>query len=109
MGNEASTPIDDSVSPTTLKSRTLESVANYIREKDARKIVVLVSGHKVEEEGRDADLVRPVQALARLLEFQTSDHLKQVYIQILPIWTYRTQKQYLASPSFEKTQFLSTP
>lgn len=45
MGNEASTPIDDSVSPTTLKSRTLESVAKYILEKDARKIVVLVSRH----------------------------------------------------------------
>lgn len=47
MGNEASTPIDDSVSPTTLKSRTLESVAKYILEKDIRKIVVLVSRHKL--------------------------------------------------------------
>lgn len=44
MGNEASTPIDDSVPPTTLKTRTLESVARYILEKDVRKIVVLVSG-----------------------------------------------------------------
>ncbi|EEA28071.1 Sir2 histone deacetylase Hst2 [Talaromyces marneffei ATCC 18224] len=41
MGNEASTPIDDSVSPTTLKSRTLESVAEYILKKDVRKIVVM--------------------------------------------------------------------
>lgn len=49
MGNEASTPIDDSVSPTTLKSRTLESVAKYILEKDIRKIVVLVSRCKLEK------------------------------------------------------------
>lgn len=108
MGNEASTPIDDSVSPTTLRSRTLESVAKYILEKDARKIVVLVSRHKLEER-RHANLARPVQALARLPEFQTSDPQKQDYIQILPIWNYQILKQYLASPFFEKIQFLSTP
>lgn len=48
MGNEASTPIDDSVLPATLKSRSLESVAKYILEKDVRKIVVLVSSHRLE-------------------------------------------------------------
>lgn len=42
MGNEASTPVDDSVRPATLKRRDLESVANYILKKNARRIVVLV-------------------------------------------------------------------
>jgi hypothetical protein len=50
MGNEASTPIDDSVPPTTLKSRTLDSVAKYILEKDVRKIVVLVSEKTLKKE-----------------------------------------------------------
>lgn len=42
MGNEASTPVDDSVRPATLKRRDLESVASYILKKNARRIVVLV-------------------------------------------------------------------
>ncbi|EED23562.1 SIR2 family histone deacetylase, putative [Talaromyces stipitatus ATCC 10500] len=41
MGNEASTPIDGSVPPATLRSRDLDSVAKYILEKDVRRIVVL--------------------------------------------------------------------
>ncbi|CRG84619.1 NAD-dependent histone deacetylase SIR2 [Talaromyces islandicus] len=41
MGNEASTPVDDSVRPATLKRRDLESVANYILKKNVRRIVVM--------------------------------------------------------------------
>ncbi|EEP76100.1 hypothetical protein UREG_00949 [Uncinocarpus reesii 1704] len=42
MGNEQSIPIDEHVRPKTLESRTLEAVAKYIKEKDVKKIVVMV-------------------------------------------------------------------
>lgn len=41
MGQESSTPIDESVPPDTLRSRTVESVAEYIRNGTAKKIVVM--------------------------------------------------------------------
>ncbi|KAA8649986.1 hypothetical protein EYZ11_007264 [Aspergillus tanneri] len=42
MGNESSTLIDDATPPSALEARTLEAVAKYIREKDVRRIVVMV-------------------------------------------------------------------
>jgi len=42
MGNEASTPVDESQPPQTLEFRTIESVAKYIKEKDVQRIVVMV-------------------------------------------------------------------
>jgi len=41
MGNESSTPVDEDVPPATLESRTIEAVAQYIKEKDVRRIVVM--------------------------------------------------------------------
>ncbi|KAI9880018.1 MAG: Sir2 histone deacetylase Hst2 [Pleopsidium flavum] len=41
MGQEASTPVDESTPPLTLKSRTVESVAEYIKDGRAKRIVVL--------------------------------------------------------------------
>lgn len=41
MGNEESTPIDESVPPQTLSSRTLEGLVEYIKTGQAQKIVVL--------------------------------------------------------------------
>ncbi|KAK1081622.1 Sir2 histone deacetylase Hst2 [Friedmanniomyces endolithicus] len=41
MGNEESTPIDESVPPQTLSSRTLEGLAEYIKAGKASKIVVM--------------------------------------------------------------------
>ena len=46
MGNESSVPVDDSVPPTTLKERTVEAVAEYIKEQNVRRIVVMVSIHR---------------------------------------------------------------
>jgi NAD-dependent histone deacetylase SIR2 len=43
MGNQASTPIDESIPPETLESRTIEAVAKYVQEGRAKNIVVLVS------------------------------------------------------------------
>ena len=42
MGNESSVPVEDDVHPATLKERTLEAVADYIKEKNVRRIVVMV-------------------------------------------------------------------
>ena len=42
MGSESSVPIDDDVPPTTLKARTVEAVAEYIKVKNVRKIVIMV-------------------------------------------------------------------
>ncbi|KAK1023612.1 Sir2 histone deacetylase Hst2, partial [Friedmanniomyces endolithicus] len=41
MGNEESSPIDESVPPQTLSSRTLEGLAEYIKAGKASKIVVM--------------------------------------------------------------------
>ena len=43
MGQEASTPIDESIPPKTLRDRSVEAVAKLIREERVSKIVVLVS------------------------------------------------------------------
>ena len=42
MGNESSTPVDESVPPTTLYARNIDAVAKYIKERDAKRIVVMV-------------------------------------------------------------------
>ena len=44
MGQEASSPVDESVPPQTLGGRTVEAVAEYIKSGRARRIVVMV-GH----------------------------------------------------------------
>ncbi|KIX92990.1 uncharacterized protein Z520_11263 [Fonsecaea multimorphosa CBS 102226] len=42
MGNESSTPVDEATPPTTLYARSIEAVAQYIKEKDVKNIVVMV-------------------------------------------------------------------
>ncbi|ETN39924.1 uncharacterized protein HMPREF1541_06151 [Cyphellophora europaea CBS 101466] len=41
MGNESSTPVDESIPPTTLIARSIDGVARYIKEKDCKRIVVM--------------------------------------------------------------------
>lgn len=43
MGQDNSTPIDESVPPHTLESRTIEAVAKFIKDGRAKNIVVMVS------------------------------------------------------------------
>ena len=43
MGQEQSSLIDDSTPPQTLKERSVESVATYIKQGRAKKVVVMVS------------------------------------------------------------------
>jgi NAD+-dependent protein deacetylase SIR2 len=41
MGNESSTPVDEATPPTTLYARNIEAVAQYIKDKDVKNIVVM--------------------------------------------------------------------
>ncbi|KAL8805933.1 MAG: hypothetical protein Q9223_003905 [Gallowayella weberi] len=43
MGQEASTPVDESTPPQTLNARTIDAVAAYIKEGRAKQIVLMVS------------------------------------------------------------------
>jgi NAD+-dependent protein deacetylase SIR2 len=42
MGNEESSMVDDSTRPSVLKGRNMEAVAKYIKERDVKRIVVMV-------------------------------------------------------------------
>ena len=43
MGQEQSSPVDDSTPSRTLRERSVDAVAEYIKDGRAKKIVVLVS------------------------------------------------------------------
>ena len=43
MGQEQSSPIDDRATPFSLENRSVESIAKYVKEGRAKKIVVMVS------------------------------------------------------------------
>lgn len=42
MGNEESTVVDESTHPSVLGARNLQAVAQYIKEHDVKRIVVMV-------------------------------------------------------------------
>ena len=48
MGQEQSSPIDDSTPPQTLEKRSVDSIAKYIKEGRAKNIVVMVSFYQQE-------------------------------------------------------------
>lgn len=77
MGQEQSSPIDDSTPPQTLKERSVESLASYIKEGHAQKVVVMVSFLTSGKIKLESDLTRPFgrQGLAslHLRVFQISD------------------------------------
>ena len=41
MGNESSTPVDESVPPITLSARTIDAVADYVKKNNVRNVVVM--------------------------------------------------------------------
>ena len=43
MGNEESTMVKEGTPTQTLQNRSIEAVARYIKEKDVKRIVVMVS------------------------------------------------------------------
>ena len=43
MGNEQSALVDSDTPPETLEERSVDAIAKYIKEKNARRIIVLVS------------------------------------------------------------------
>ena len=42
MGNEESSMVDDSTHPSVLEGRNIEAVAKYIKEREVKRIVVMV-------------------------------------------------------------------
>jgi hypothetical protein len=56
MGNESSTPVDESTPPTTLYARNIDAVAKYVQDRQVRRVVVMVSigTHNL---GRNADIL----------------------------------------------------
>lgn len=42
MGNEESTVVDDSTAPSVLEARKIDAVAKYIKQRNVRRIVVMV-------------------------------------------------------------------
>lgn len=42
MGNESSTLVDENTSPSVLEARNIDAVAKYVKEKQVRRVVVMV-------------------------------------------------------------------
>jgi NAD-dependent histone deacetylase SIR2 len=43
MGNEESTMVDDKAAPSVLEARNIEGVAKYVKERNVKKVVLMVS------------------------------------------------------------------
>ncbi len=116
MGQEASTHVDESVLPQTLRDRSVDAVAKLITEERARKIVVMVSLALIEKQGAEEETAsslrpnndRPVPALARLQVFQIFGHPTQVFTPISLASTSPSQRRYLIYHSSARTLFPST-
>ena len=42
MGNESSSLVDENTSPSVLEARNIDAVAKYVKEKQVRRVVVMV-------------------------------------------------------------------
>ena len=111
MGQDSSSPIDESTPPQMLRDRSIESVAQYIKEGRAKKIVVMVS--RFVDGGLDHLLTivddRSEQASAPLPEYQT--FVRQTR-GCMPTWLaciFHIQKQSSTSRSSDKIHSLFTP
>ena len=71
MGNESSTPVDESVLPNTLYARNIDAVAKYMKDRDVKRIVVMVSHSSYL--GSSLIPYRLVLASVHQQEFQISD------------------------------------
>lgn len=83
MGQEESKPIDESTPPQTLEKRDVASVAKYINEGKAKRIVVMVRKFEFlilavsrNDMGNvpNFEEFRPVRVLALPQEYPTFDH-----------------------------------
>ena len=88
MGAEQSTQFDESSDPHTLKSRSVEALAQYIKDGHAKKIVVMVRKQARLKTTRKSptDLCRDrlEQASAPRLVYRISDLLTLACMQIWP-------------------------
>lgn len=83
MGQDASKLVDENTPPETLESRTVDSVAKFIKDGRAGKIVVMVSlrAEYLRSPAFD-ELARPALEFPRPLVYQTFDHQTPVYTPI---------------------------
>lgn len=125
MGQDASSPIDESVPPQTLEGRTIEAVAKYVKEGRAKNIVVMVSllsfafrpnlsyiSFSIAISAQHLYLhffASAVQALAPPPASRTFVRLIQVFTPILRNSICHMRKQYLIFLTFALTHYLFTP
>lgn len=109
MGNQASTPIDESIPPETLESRTIEAVAKYVQEGRAKNIVVLVSCSQFSIEALSDCLFDSAGlALVHPLEFRISVPQTPVFMLNSANSTCHIRKRFLISLFFAIILYLST-
>ena len=119
MGQEQSSPVDDSTPSRTLRERSVDAVAQYIKDGGAKKIVVMVSlsynsvrhsgGFESASNRESHRCDRLGLALARLPVFQTSDPQKLASMPTLRDSIYPIQRLSLTYHFSETTHCLSTP
>jgi hypothetical protein len=113
MGQDNSTPIDEDMPTETLKSRTVQGIADYITNGKAGKVVVMVSlnhenfepvySHSVNAIlGIISNISRLERVSQHQLEYQISDHQTQASMLTSPVLIFRTQKQFSTSAIFAK-------
>jgi hypothetical protein len=107
MGNEESRVVDADTPPQTLKARTVEALAQYIKDGRAKQIVVMVR-HIALHTTPLLMLQRQVQESAHQPAYQTSDHRRRDCMPTSPASTYHTLKLCLTSHTSAINQNLFT-
>jgi hypothetical protein len=109
MGQDESRVIDPSAPSRTLKARTVEALAQYIKDGRAQKIVVMVGSSPRYGSAHVLTIGRQAPASARRRAFQTSGRRRRACTQTLRVSSFLTPRPSSTSPSFATTQNPSTP
>ena len=119
MGQEQSSPVDDNRPSRTLRERSVDAVAQYIKDGRAKKIVVMVSfltimsknsgGFESASNHESHHCDRLGLVLARLPVFRIFDPQILASMPTLRDSIYRIQRLSLTYHSSETTHCLSTP
>jgi len=109
MGQDESRMVDDNEPPQTLESRTLESIAGYIKDGRATRIVVMVCLALAIATGCANNAHRPAQASAPRLVSQTFGLQILASTRISLASTYPTPKPSSISAFSARTPFRFTP
>jgi hypothetical protein len=109
MGQDESRVMDPSAPPRTLKARTVEALAQYIKDGRAQKIVVMVGSSPRYGPAHALTIGRQGQASARRRVYQTSGRRRQVYTRTSRALSSHTLRPSSTSPSSATIPNLSTP